>query len=596
MNKTAEKLRITVCLALVLVTAAVYLRVGTHDFLTYDDHSFVCDNPHVYTGLSKANFIWAFTSLNGDTAYYHPLTWLTLQLDCQLFGLKPGPIHLTNLWFHLANTVLLFLLLDTITGKVWRSAIVAALFALHPLHIETVAWIAERKSLVCTFFWLLTTLAYVAYVRRPGFMRYALVFLLYAASLLSKPLSVTLPFTLLLLDYWPLGRLVLTDPAEMDSESPVARKHLWPTVRCASRLVAEKVPLLLLAAAGSVVAVLAQKDLGAMSTLKDSPLSGRIENAVISAFLYIRKMLWPGDLSLIYGYPPRKAWWLEAGCGLCLVCISVSAICLMRKRPYVCVGWFWYLGTLVPMLGLVQVGGAAMADRYTYITLTGIFVLVVWTSADVMDGCVQAKTLLRVVSGLPLIACVLMTTAQLACWKDSVRVFRHAARSNEKNFLAQYQLGIAYSNQRNLVEAESHFRRCLDLAPFFQQAHTSLGGVLLAKGDAATAFGEYCLALKMKPDDGDIHSALARFHMTCSETRFHDMAKAEVHAVQACEAAHYARRGPLLLLAGIYLQNNRLDQAEDMGRRLLRLSASSREVREASDLLESVHKATLPKK
>ncbi|HEV2395162.1 MAG TPA: glycosyltransferase family 39 protein [Verrucomicrobiae bacterium] len=319
MEEHEEKLRARLRWALAGLAAAVYWQVSLHSFINYDDPLFVGRNPHVYTGLTLANLRWAFTTLSGGATSYQPLVWLSHQLDCQLFGLKAGPQHLTNLWFHVANTLLLFTLLDNLTGKQWRSAMVAVLFAVHPLHVQTVAWISERKSLVCTSFWLLTTLCYVRYARQGGVCNYLLSLLLFAGALLCKPIAVSLPVTLLLLDFWPLRRLRLGEsagwrPAPLDARDQVAKlDEIAPSVW---RLLLEKAPFFLLSAIMCWVTVLAQADLGAIQTLADVPLAVRLSNSVVVPILYLWKAAWPDGLAPIYPLHHDWAWWQVAGAGM----------------------------------------------------------------------------------------------------------------------------------------------------------------------------------------------------------------------------------------------------------------------------------------
>jgi hypothetical protein len=362
------------------LTALVYWRVSGNEFINYDDALFVFQNPHVYTGLTPANVKWAFTTLNGDATSYQPLTWLTHQLDCELFGLQAGAHHVTNLWFHIANTLLLFKILRELTGNALRAAMVAALFALHPLHVETVAWIAERKSLVCALFCFLTILAYVRYVRQAGLGKYLLFLALFAAALLCKPIAVSLPITLLLLDFWPLHRW-LGVPA---SAGPEARKTSDEpqAARPLGFLLLEKLPLFLLSGLACLVTLAAQADLGATKSLEDVPMNVRLSNSVVACALYLRKLVWPADLAPIY--PLRHDWpaWQVGGCAVLLLSISLWTVLHARKRPWLLVGWGWYLVTLFPTLGLVQVGSQGLADRYTYLPLIGIFLLVVWEVSE----------------------------------------------------------------------------------------------------------------------------------------------------------------------------------------------------------------------
>lgn len=568
------------------MTIVVYWKTSTHEFLNYDDQVFVWENPHVSTGLSISNIRWAFTTLNGDAAYYIPLTWVSHQLDCQLFGLRPGPHHLTNLLFHVFNSILLLALLDTLTQRLWCSFGVVTLFALHPLHVETVAWISERKSLVCTLFWLLTTLMYVRYARNGRWTTYLWVVFLYTASLLAKPLSVSLPFTLLLLDFWPLGRFPVPDsiPLKLCSrwrlcERTVIKRRLW--------LLVEKAPLLLLALAGSVVAVLAQADLGAICTLKDSPMGPRLQNAVVSCFLYLRKLILPVDMAIIYPFRSGWVWWQVLGCASVLFGVSICAMRSTVKRQYLFVGWFWYLITIAPMLGLVRVGSAAMADRYSYITLIGILIASVWSLSELTDVGVKARRFVVIGYACMVTLYALVSVNLVNQWKTTIRVFTQAVRATDRNGLALFQLGMAYQTQGNLPEAEQTYRKAIMVEPGFWQSHVGLGDLFFARGDEVEALNEYTLALALKPDNLEVHGSLANFFSNSDAVRFRDPAKALEHAKRACELTKFRRRNYLVLLAQILIQNRDGMMASRVAQRVKTLSAGPREIKEACNLIDT---------
>ncbi len=336
---------VLVCLFLIVATLVVYWQMQHHDFVNFDDGKYVAENRHVQNGLTSESIFWAFTTAHGGN--WHPLTWLSHMLDCRLFGLNPGRHHLTNLFFHIANTLLLFVVFRRMTGSLWQSAFVAALFALHPSHVESVAWISERKDVLSTFFWMLTMWGYIRYVDHLSVHRYLLVILFFVLGLMSKPMLVTLPFVLLLLDYWPLNRLPINPPGTMDKfqQKSVALRLVW-----------EKVPLFVLVALSSAVTFHAQKHGGLVVSLDNIPFKARVANAVVAYVKYIGKMIYPVKLAAIYPHLEMLPWWQIAGACLLLVIISFSAIRVFRQRPYVAVGWLWYLGTLVPVIGLVQVG------------------------------------------------------------------------------------------------------------------------------------------------------------------------------------------------------------------------------------------------
>ena len=397
-------------------------------------------------------------------------------LDCHLFGTNAGWHHLTNLLLHIANTLLLFAVLKQMTAALWRSAFVAALFALHPLHVESVAWIAERKDVLSTLFWLLTMIAYVSYVRHPSIIRYLLAILVFALGLMAKPMLVTLPFVLLLLDYWPLGRLRL--------RGDVNRKS-W------SRPVREKVPFFILSAISSVVTFLVQQKGGAMSRLDWIPLIIRFGNAFVSYVKYIGKMFWPSRLAVLYPYPADMALLWPMMSALVLLAVSVLVIRLAPKYKYLLVGWLWYLGTLFPVIGLVQVGSQALADRYTYIPLIGLFIIIGWVLPDLLSKWQYRRTTLGISAGIVLVAMLLCTRMQVSHWRNSKSLFEHALNVTEGNYVAHCSLAYALQQQDELDQAITHNRHALRINPNYPKAHFSLGLVLLKKGNLTEAAAHF---------------------------------------------------------------------------------------------------------
>ena len=461
-------------LVLIVITFALFSRVLSSDFINFDDGTYITENPMVQNGLTSTSVVWAFTS--GYASNWHPLTWISHMVDCQLYGLNPQGHHLTSLLFHIFNVLLLFLVLRNITGAVWRSAVVAALFAWHPLHVESVAWVAERKDVLSTFFWLLTMLAYARYaeeskVQSPkSKVYYGLALVCFALGLMAKPMLVTLPFLLLLLDFWPLRRIydpdakacgaglrfTIYEPTDLQTASsfkapsgPLASPTSHKSQITYRKLILEKVPFLLLAIASSVVTFLVQKTGGAVASLEALSFGQRIANALVSYIRYLGKMVWPRDLAVFY--PIHHAWaaWQWAGAGLLIVAISVLAIAMIRQRPYFSVGWFWYLGTLVPVIGLIQVGGQSMADRYTYMPLVGIFIIFSWGMADLLGrGQLRRMNLAWAVIVPVLVACLMVTRSQTSYWKDSITLFRHAIAVTTDNTLAHVDLGRAFGQGR----------------------------------------------------------------------------------------------------------------------------------------------------
>jgi tetratricopeptide (TPR) repeat protein len=471
---TDKKLKVLLCVLLALATIALYSPVAGHGFITFDDREYVTANPHIHNGLAWSTVTWAFTST--EAANWHPLTWLSHALDYQLFGLNPAGHHMDSVLIHALNAVLLFLLLAWITRRVGASLLVAALFAVHPLNVESVAWVAERKNVLSTLFFLLAIGAYAWYAKKPEWRRYLVVVALFAAGLMAKPMVITLPFVLLLLDYWPLDRLSWNGtPSGPAAANGVPRLAL-------SKLLLEKIPLLVLSAASAWITLIAQR--GAVRTLGQYSFAMRIENAVVAYGLYLWKMVWPAQLAL---YPhsvialPAWQWILSA-----LVLISVTAfVVIFHRKRYLAVGWFWFLGTLVPVIGLVQVGEFAMADRYAYVPLIGIFVMIAW-SLDDWANAQEVRTVWRVIPGLcALVALGCVTHRQMDYWDSDYDLWSHTLAVAETPF-AHDALGVLLmqpgsamtphdlqnfgTEQARMDEARRHFERALELdRPLMQQ-------------------------------------------------------------------------------------------------------------------------------
>ncbi len=494
-NSPSNRKSWLVAVVVAVVTAAVYWRVSGFGFINFDDTVYVANNPPVQHGLTWQGIRWAFTT-NHDSNWF-PLTWLSHMLDCQLFGLNPGAHHLVNVLFHVANMLLLFAVLKRMTGAPWRSLCVTALFALHPLRVESVAWISERKDVLSTCFWLLTMGAYVRYAERPGGGRYLAVVVLFALGLMSKPMLVSLPCVLLLLDYWPLGRTRWVGPAR-DGFAVADPK----------RLVLEKLPLFGLAIGSSVVTYWVQRGGGAMRTIKEMPLGLRAANAVLSYVRYLGKTVWPRNLAVVYPFsrdlPPANV----AGAVLALVCLSAFAVYCAKRRPYVTMGWLWYLVTLVPVIGLVQVGLQSMADRYTYVPLIGIFIGLTWSVSEAERWKPYGRVAVGAAATLAICACAVMTCFQLRYWKDSVTLFRHALAATSGNFVAHNGLGFSLAQAGNIQEAIGHYQEALRIRPDYPEAHNNLGNALLQAGNVQEAIGHYQEALRIRPDDAGAHNDL----------------------------------------------------------------------------------------
>jgi protein O-mannosyl-transferase len=490
---------ILVVLALAALTVAVYAPVGHFDFVQLDDPAYVTENPNVLGGLTLEGLSWAFTT--GHAANWHPVTWLSHMLDVQLFGVAAGAHHLTSLALHAANTLLLFGLLVLLTGALWRSALVAALFAVHPLHVESVAWVAERKDVLSTFFMLLTLWAYAGFVRHVGpaataggatagrsrRVYYALMLVVFALGLMAKPMLVTLPFVLLLLDVWPLERL---NPA-------------WPRVR-------EKLPLFVMAAASSIVTFVVQQRGGAVTPFEVHPFSLRLQNAVVSVVAYLRDALWPAGLTVLYSFPSAVPPEQVAISLAVLAVVSLAAYRLARREPYLLVGWLWYLGTLVPVAGLVQVGVQARADRYTYVPLIGVFIMVAWGLAALVGRRPRLRMVVSAAAIGAIVGCAVTARVQAGYWTDSVALWTRATMItlHVDEFEAHMSLGTALGNQGRVDEAREHFAEAARLRPESDAAHCSLGIALARSGRLTDAVRELNEALRLNPGNQAARRAL----------------------------------------------------------------------------------------
>jgi tetratricopeptide (TPR) repeat protein len=494
-----NRFQLTVYLLLVLVTLTAYWQVWDHDFVHYDDQLYVTENSHIRAGLSWQGVRWAFTTIHAN--FWHPLTWLSYLFDYQIFGLNAGGYHLTSLVFHIANTFLLFAVLNRMTQAMWRSAFVAALFALHPLHVESVAWVSERKDVLSTFFWILTMGAYVHYVEWPKVGRYLLVLVFLTLGLMAKPMLVTLPFVLLLMDYWPLGRLEFRRGKIHPQKS---RGPGYQTFR-PLHLVWEKVPFFALTVVFSIVTFFTQQKGGAIAPF---PIVLRVANALVSYVSYMGKMIWPAGLTVFYPHPGMQPMWQVAGACLLLVCISFLAIRAVRSRPYFAVGWLWYVGTLVPVIGLVQVGSFAMADRFTYVPLIGLFVIIAWGVPEVVGGWRYKKLVLSASAGALLLVLVICTWLQVRLWHNTFTLFKHALEVTANNGLAHNNLGFALAEQGHLNEAMDHYSRALQINPMYEDAHDNMGVALTRLGRFDEAIWHYTEALRIKPDNADANNNL----------------------------------------------------------------------------------------
>ena len=476
-------------LLLALVTLLAYLP-ATHDrFINYDDDNYITQNQVVQRGLTWAGVKWAFTTWHASN--WHPLTWLSHMTDCELFRLNPGGHHFVNVLFHAANATLLFLLLLNLTEALWPSAFIAALFAWHPLHVESVAWVSERKDVLSTFFAVLALLSYVRFARENRRCNFWLAVSFFALGLMSKPMPVTLPFVMLLLDYWPLQRI----------QNPESKT--WNVRRC----VLEKWPFFLLVALSSTVTFLAQRN-EAVASLAKVPLTLRFGNAILAYGGYLWKTIWPMHLAVFYPLPKHPAWPLTATVAAVLILISAAAWLERRRRPWLLVGWLWFLGTLVPVIGLVQVGDQAMADRYGYFPLVGIFIAVTFAIAERTNGFRFLKIVCATTGVLILSACLVLTEKQLRYWQDSESLFSHAIAVTRDNALAHLNLGVALQDQKKLSQALIQYHEVLRLDSTRHEAYNNIGRILSDQGKPQEALDYYRKSVRFNPKSPFSHNNL----------------------------------------------------------------------------------------
>jgi len=476
-----------VCLALTLATLAVYWPVTSHPFVNYDDPDYIVENSHVNSGLSWTNVVWAFE--NKHAGNWHPLTWISHMLDCQMFGLNPAGHHLVSVLFHIANSLLLFLFLTRTTGALWRSALVAAFFAWHPLHVESVAWAAERKDVLSAFFWMLTLVVYAGYAKKPDGFRYSLALLLFACGLLSKAMVVTLPFVLLLLDFWPLNRFA---------------------VKPAKQLVVEKIPFFALAAVASAITFLVQESSGAFWTLENLPFSTRVANALTAYLAYLSKTFWPADLALIYPHPHHWPFIEVAGSALLLLLWTGLILWRARQQPYLFTGWFWFLGTLVPVIGLVQVGVQSMADRYTYLPGIGLLIAVVWCADEFFKRHWQ-RQLPGVIGGAALAGCLAITSIQIGYWQNDLKLFGHAMEVTTDNYAAEVYVGEALERAGRAGDALAVYADAVRIEPDYPIAQFKLGMMLIAAHKPGEALEHLKTAAQLMPHNPDVQYDLGVF-------------------------------------------------------------------------------------
>ena len=591
-------LRLGICISLAVLTWVVFGQLLQYDFINYDDPRYVYENTNITNGLTIGGIAWAFTHIHSMN--WHPLTTISHMLDCQLYGLKPGAHHFTNVLLHSIVAILLLLVLQRMTGgpsgtgSIWRSAFVAAVFAIHPLRVESVAWIAERKDVLSGVFFMLTLLAYAHYVRVRSIGHYLTVLFMFALGLMCKPMLVTLPFVLLVLDYWPLKR-VRSQNSELRSQ------------RNLLALVVEKLPLVALSVVSSVVTFAAQR--GAVGWTEQLPVLARINNAVVTYAAYMWQMLWPVKLAVFYPHPEsRLPLWEIILCLLLLVGITAAAVVLRKSRPYFITGWLWYLGMLVPVIGLVQVGWQGRADRYTYLPQIGLYIAITWGIADVTAAWRWQREILAAGTAIVVGLLSWRASVQASYWRDSETLFTHALAVTSNNDVAENNLGIVFLQKGKLDEAISllqtavdlrpenspahenlakallqkgqvtdalvHYRRLLELQPDNIEVHNIVGTVLIQQGQAREAVEEWQKVLAIQPDNGNAMSNLAWVFATSPDDSLRDRAKAVQLAEQAMRIS--GGRIPIIFrtLAAAYAENGRFSEAIQTAQRGIELANS----------------------
>lgn len=541
-----------IALVLCMAAALPYAQVRNFGYVDYDDDLYVGDNSYVKAGLSLKTAAWAFTSTSQSN--WHPLTWLSYMLDRTLVDATPATYHLSNVAYHLLNTMLLFFLLRAMTGALWKSAFVAALFGLHPLHVESVAWISERKDVLSALFWICTMACYLRYVKRRTVSRYCAVVVCFSLGLMAKPMTVTLPFALLLLDLWPLRRVAIfpsdtMDPAQPKARSrrltgPGAHRHTdsqMPAARASLQgILLEKVPLLALSIASSFVTFVVQRHGGAMPYSDRLPFVIRAGNAVMAYVAYLKRMVVPTDLAVLYPYPRDMAWGLVILFALLLLAFTWVSIAIVRRAPYVLVGWLWFAGTLVPVIGLVQIGIQSMADRYTYIPSIGLFIAVSWGVPELLKKVPLKRVVCSALASAVLLALMVCARKQVSYWSNSVRLFSHTIAVTANNYGAYNGLGSALGDLGRSDEAIRAYSEAVRINPDYTQAHNNLGVALMNLGRFEEAIFHYQEALRVYPNYLYAHNNLGVALMNLG--RFEEAAFHFSEALRIDPELHHARK------------------------------------------------------
>jgi protein O-mannosyl-transferase len=543
--KTDYRNIIFTCLLLIVLVLLPYSQVRNHEFVDLDDYDYLVENHHIKNGLTLDGLIWAFSFQQGDNSYWRPLTWLSHMLDFEFFGNDAGWHHLTNLLLHLLNTLLLYALLFIMTGKSGRSALVAALFALHPINAESVAWVTERNNVLCTAVGMITLLFYVWYVSRPSFNRYLLTFLSFLLCLMVKPILVTLPFLMILLDFWPLYRF-----GHGHSEHQNQKGKL-------KQLISEKFPLIIL----SFVAIwFSMHRHGSPISIEQVSIQLRLSNAVVSYVQYLFNLFYPLNLTAFYPFPKMIPIWKIAGALSVLLSISGIVTVWARKMPYLFVGWFWYAGTMFPKIGLVQVGlWPALADRWAYFPAIGLFIMVSWLGLDYLNK--QSSISKKQIAYISLIACgvlCFLTWKQVGYWSNSTRLFERMVEKTHDNYMAHNNLGTVLLSQERYDDAEIHFLRAIEIKPDFEIPYVNMGKVTYTKGNIEEAIEYYEKAIAIRPDYYAAHLSLGNLYLRTADYQKSWKYYTEAVRINSDGALPYNGMGGVLTKIG------RLDDAAKM--------------------------------
>jgi tetratricopeptide (TPR) repeat protein len=590
--------KVFIIIFLIAVTLSVYWQVKDHQFINFDDDYYVTSNSHILTGLNIENIKWAFFSTYASN--WHPITWISHMIDIKYFGMNPGMHHLVNVTFHILNTILLFIILNKMTGAMWRSAFVSALFALHPMHVESVAWISERKDVLSTLFWMLTMLAYYSYTRNRNVSRYMLTILFFGIGLMSKPMMVTLPFALLLLDFWPLNREGLISPAQDNGAicDTINIKVLF-------KLIIEKIPLIVLTLFACGITFYAQSTSGSVAS---TSFAFRIQNVIISYVIYLWKLIWPLKLAVFYPYPREFNMLMVLICLLFLITVTSIILIYARKLPFLATGWFWYLGTLVPVIGFVKVGDQSMADRYTYIPYIGIFIIVAWGIPDLISRMSQKKFILPGSIIIVLTVLSLRTWFQIAYWKDDVSLFSHCLEVNSDNYVALVHLAGGFVEQGKSEKAIYYFQKELSIHPTDPFALNGLGRLYNKLGQYDKSIQLYTKEIRYYPKDvnpnfdlgtiyaakGDLDKAIKQFSYVVKLDPKYALAyynlgtislqKQEINkAIEYCTSAlrlNYNDKDSHCLLGVALMKQERIDDAISHFSEALRIDPHFKEARD----------------